>query len=207
MKDGRGSGDDEKVTDVARPVGLWPIAREFGTLGLTSFGGGLPAHIRRMTVRQQGWLTEAEFLEALAVAQVMPGGNVVNLAVYIGRRLRGWPGALAAVVAVVAPGLVGLFAVFALFTAQAQAGGVAAGLRGAGAAVVGLLIVNLVQVGRRAVSSRRDVALAVLTVALVVPGLLPLPFVVLLVGGVGIWLNRPQSGESNEAGATTEAGR
>jgi chromate transporter len=173
-------------------VGLFSIAREFGALGLTSFGGGLPAHIRRVTVRRRGWLTEDEFLEALALAQVLPGPNVVNLSIYIGRRLRGLPGALTAVLAVVAPGLAALFAIFALYAGQAGLAPVAAGLHGAGAAVVGLLLVNLVQVGGRALLDRRDLALAAVTAGAILVARLPLPLVVAAVGGVGVWLNRPR---------------
>lgn len=180
------------VADSSKPgVSLGSIAGEFAALGLTSFGGGLPAHIRRVAVQKRGWLTEEEFLEALAVAQVMPGPNVVNLAVYIGRRLRGLPGALAAVAAVVGPGLAALFAVFALYATGAELTPVTAAMRGAGACVVGLLVVNLVQVGRRALLGVGDVALAVVTAAAVLLADLPLPLVVIAAGAVGVWLNRP----------------
>ena len=171
---------------------LASIAREFAALGLTSFGGGLTAHIRRVVVGKRGWLTEEEFLEALAVAQVMPGPNVVNLSVYIGRRLRGLPGALMAVASVVGPGLAALFALFALYAAGAGLAPVTAGLRGAGACVVGLLVVNLVQVGQRALRGVSDLALAAVTAAAIVVAELPLPLVVALAGAVGIWLNRPR---------------
>jgi chromate transporter len=185
-------------------VPLGSIAGEFAALGLTSFGGGLPAHIRRVAVRKRGWLTEEEFLEALAVAQVMPGPNVVNLAVYIGRRLRGLPGALTAVAAVVGPGLAALFAVFAVYASGAALAPVTAGVRGAGACVVGLLIVNLLQVGRRALLGPVDVVLAVLTAAAVLVAELPLPLVVIVAGAVGIWLNRPRAGSATGAAALGE---
>jgi chromate transporter len=174
------------------PVSLASIAAEFATLGLTSFGGGLPAHIRRVAVTKRGWLTEEQFLEGLALAQVLPGPNVVNLAVYIGRRLRGLPGALTAVASVVLPGWVALFAVFALYASGAGLSYVDAGLRGAGAAVVGLLILNVVQVGRRALRDAKDVALALAATAAILVARLPLPLVVVVIGAVGVWLNRPR---------------
>jgi len=179
-------------------VALGGIAGEFAALGLTSFGGGLPAHLRRVAVRKRGWLTEEEFLEALALAQVMPGPNVVNLSIYIGRRLRGLPGALTAVGAVVGPGLAALFAVFALYMSGAALAPVSAALRGAGACVVGLLLVNLVQVGRRALLGPADAALAVVTAAAIL-GHLPLPLVVALAGALGVWLNRPRRQPAVEA--------
>jgi chromate transporter len=167
-----------KAAETTKPsVALGAIAYELAALGLTSFGGGLTAHMRRVVVLERGWLTEEEFLEALALAQVMPGPNVVNLSIYIGRRLRGLPGALTAVASVVGPGLAALFALFALYTSGAALTPVTAALRGAGACVVGLLI---------------DAALALLTGAAIVVAELPLPVVVALVGTLGIWLNRPR---------------
>jgi chromate transporter len=174
-------------------VPLGSIAGEFAALGLTSFGGGLPAHLRRVAVRKRGWLTEEEFLEALALAQVMPGPNVVNLSICIGRRLRGRPGALTAVASVVGPGLVALFGIYALYASGAALEPVGAALRGAAAGVVGLLIVNLVQVGRRALLSVVDAALAAVTAGAILVAHLPLPLVVVLVGAVGVWLNRPRA--------------
>src|SRR5262245_17280642 len=155
--------------------------------------------MRRIAVRKRGWLTEEEFLEGLALAQVMPGPNVVNLSIYIGRRLRGLAGALTAVAAVVGPGLAALFAVFALFSAGAALTPVTSALRGAGACVVGLLIVNLVQVGRRALLGPTDVVLAALTAAAILVVHLPLPLVVAVAGLVGTWLNRPRRAQILEA--------
>jgi chromate transporter len=182
------------VAEFDRPrVPLGSIAAEFAALGLTSFGGGLPAHLRRVAVRKRGWLTEEEFLEALALAQVMPGPNVVNLSICIGRRLRGLTGALTAVASVVGPGLAALFGIYALYANGAALEPVSAALRGAAACVVGLLIVNLVQVGRRALLSAVDAALAVVTAGAILVAHLPLPLVVVLVGAVGVWLNRPRT--------------
>ena len=182
------------MADKPREVGLATIAGEFAMLGLTSFGGGIPAHIRRVAVRKRGWLTEEQFIEALALAQVLPGPNVVNLAVYVGRRLRGVPGAVTAVVSVALPGLAALFAVFALYRSGASFAQVDLGLRGAGAAVVGLLIVNLVQVGRRAVLDARDAVLAALVAVGILVFRLPVPLVVVVIGATGVWLNRPRPG-------------
>lgn len=59
-------------------VPLSSTAFQFAMLRLTSFGGGLPAHIRRVAVRKPGWLTEEQFIEGLALAQVLRGPNVAS---------------------------------------------------------------------------------------------------------------------------------
>ena len=67
----------------------------FGCLTLHSFGGAL-FWSRRMLVEKKRWLTEHEFVEMLALAQLMPGANGINLAVMVGYRFAGWKGAMAA---------------------------------------------------------------------------------------------------------------
>jgi len=67
----------------------------FAHLTLHSFGGAL-FWSRRMLIEKKRWLSEQEFVEMLALAQLMPGANGVNLAVMVGYRFAGWKGAVAA---------------------------------------------------------------------------------------------------------------
>lgn len=72
----------------------------FFQIGAFSFGGGLSAWVHREIVTKRGWMTETEFLTGLALCQVLPGVNVVNLAVHVGQRLRGVVGAAVSTVAI-----------------------------------------------------------------------------------------------------------
>jgi len=65
------------------------LAWLFAFIGLTSFGGGISAYIRRLVVTQKRWLTDEEFLPGLGLVQLLPGANVAGLAVYIGNHLKG----------------------------------------------------------------------------------------------------------------------
>ena len=58
---------------------------------MMSFGGGLPAWIRREVVQSRGWLDDQQFLSGYALSQLVPGATNVNLAVFIGAQLRGMP--------------------------------------------------------------------------------------------------------------------
>ena len=49
-----------------------------------------------MTVEKQGWLLQAEFMDGLALCQLLPGATVVQMGTYIGYRLRRVAGAFAA---------------------------------------------------------------------------------------------------------------
>jgi chromate transporter len=77
-------------------VRLRELARAFATVGLSSFGGGLSGWLHREMVVRRRWLSEHDFLAGLSLARAMPGANVVNLSIWIGYRLRGGGGALAA---------------------------------------------------------------------------------------------------------------
>ena len=65
----------------------------FLRIGMSSFGGGLTAWVRREVVQRQGWLDDQQFLSGYALSQLVPGATNVNLAVFIGAQLRGPPGA------------------------------------------------------------------------------------------------------------------
>jgi chromate transporter len=79
------------------------LGRVFGTIGISSFGGGLSGWMYREIVERRRWISPEEFLAGLALARTMPGPNVMNLAVWIGHRLRGTFGVLVACFAVIAP--------------------------------------------------------------------------------------------------------
>ena len=94
----------------ARPIetefdeaGLPQLFWCFLKIGLVSFGGSSRAMMHRETVERRRWLREPDFLTGFAIAQVLPGANPVNLALYIGLRIRGWLGATAAVLGMLLP--------------------------------------------------------------------------------------------------------
>ena len=94
------------------------LFRGFFGIGIMGFGGVLP-WARRMVVDQRGWLTAAEFLDLLALCQFLPGPNIVNLAVALGTRFRGVPGALSALAGLLAAPVlivIGLGTVYARYS-------------------------------------------------------------------------------------------
>src|SRR5215472_18088515 len=81
----------------------------FSQLGLSSFGGAVSAWVHRAFVERRRLIGEAEFAAALGLARIIPGANVVNLAVMLGHRLRGAAGAIAAGVGLIlGPSLVAI---------------------------------------------------------------------------------------------------
>lgn len=126
----------------------------FSYIGLSSFGGAVPAWMHRAFVERRAWLEEREFSAALALARIVPGVNVVNLAVLVGNRLRGTRGAAAAVTGLLlGPSLVavGLAVLYRQFTGTLLLSTL---LSGTSAAAVGLLIGMGISSGGRLASRR-----------------------------------------------------
>jgi chromate transporter len=91
----------------AAHTSLTELARLFGRLGLTSFGGPA-AHIamlRDEVVTRRGWLTDARFLDLLGVVNLLPGPNSTELAMHVGKERRGLPGLVVAGVAFIVPAM------------------------------------------------------------------------------------------------------
>jgi chromate transporter len=91
-------GEDELVH-----ASLFDLFIAFLKIGVTSFGGSSRAQMYSSSVEQKKWLHESDFLTGFALAQVLPGANPVNLALYIGLRTRGGLGAVVAVLGMVIP--------------------------------------------------------------------------------------------------------
>ena len=84
-------------------VGLLQLLGTFVRLGAMTFGGSVQSWVHREVVERRGWIDNKAFLSGLTVAQVLPGANPVNIALYVGLKLRGGVGAVAAVVGMVVP--------------------------------------------------------------------------------------------------------
>jgi hypothetical protein len=69
------------------------LFRAFNRLALQGFGGVLPVAQRELVERQR-WLSREQFVETLSLGQVLPGPNIVNLALMIGDRFFGLRGAI-----------------------------------------------------------------------------------------------------------------
>ena len=101
------------------PASLFKLFTTFFRIGLFTFGGGyamIPL-IQRDVVERNGWVGKEEFIDLLAVAQSAPGVFAVNMAVFIGNKMRGRSGALAAAFGCVLPSVV-IILLIALFFRQ-----------------------------------------------------------------------------------------
>ncbi|MEO8859762.1 MAG: chromate transporter [Burkholderiaceae bacterium] len=125
-------------TVLARPASASSLFWSFSWIALQGFGGVLTV-IQRELVDKKQWLTHEEFVEDWAVAQILPGPNVVNLSLMLGDRYFGLRGALAAMTGMMAFPLVLVLLLAVLFGQISELPAAQGALRGMGAVASGLI--------------------------------------------------------------------
>jgi len=108
-------------------------------MGLVGFGGVLP-WARRVLVEQRKWLSSEEFAEALSLGQILPGPNVVNLSIMVGRRFHGAAGAVLALSGLMLAPLAIILMLAELYGHYGQVVAVQHAIRGTAAASAGLVV-------------------------------------------------------------------
>ena len=174
--------------DHPRPASLSDLFISFTLLALQGFGGVM-AVVQRELVDRKRWLTPEEFVEDWAVAQIMPGPNVVNLALMIGGRYFGFRGALAALAGLLAAPLVLVLILAVLHDRYADNQAVAGALRGMAAVCAGLIAAAGLKLSLALKRSPLPFAwcLGIAVAGFVLVALLkcPLPYALFGLGGLG----------------------
>lgn len=86
----------------------------FFKIGLFSFGGGyamLPL-IKKEIIEVHGWLTNAEFIDIIAISEMTPGPIAINSATFLGYRVSGILGSVVSTIAVVLPSFIIMSLIF-----------------------------------------------------------------------------------------------
>ena len=136
------------------------------------------------------WLTQAQFVETLSLGQVLPGPNIVNMALMIGDRFFGLRGALAALAGLLAAPLLIVLVFAALYGRYAQHPAVSGALRGMGAVAAGLILSTAIKMlptlGSNAMGRPVSVALMLATALAIGWWRLPLVWIVLGLGALAM---------------------
>jgi chromate transporter len=131
--------------------------------------GGVNFWLRRVLVQEKRWIDDREFIEGLALGQILPGPNAINLSLMLGHRFGGTAGAFAALSGLMLPPLAAVIALALLYRQYGELPMVEGALRGMTFVVGGLLLANAAGI---AVSLPRRVR--------------PWLFLVVAFGGVGL---------------------
>ena len=134
---------------VAARVGLAQLLATFVRLGTMTFGGGVQSWIHREVVQRLRWIDDKSFLSGMTVAQILPGANPVNMALYVGLHLRGGVGAAVAVFGMLIPAFCTTLILGALYRSYGHLSVVHFVLAGMAAAGVGATLTMGIKVARR----------------------------------------------------------
>lgn len=173
---------DEPQAEVPRPD-LRTLFVAFLLVGLSGFGGVLP-FARHMLVDGRRWLSPQEFTETLAMSQILPGPNIVNITVAVGMRFRGAAGAAVSLLGLMAMPVAIAIALGAIYDRYGDLPVVERIFNGVASAAAGLIVAVAIRIVWPYVGTPRVVALAsAVFVAIVV---LKVPLVIVIVAAAPI---------------------
>ena len=168
------------------------LLRVFTRIGFLSFGGpaGQIALMQHELVDERKWVEQGAFLRALNLCHLLPGPEAQQLATWIGWRLHGVRGGLAAGMLFVVPGALVMLGLSLLYVMAAGLAWFAALFLGIKAAVLAVVAQALIRVGKRALGTRFKLGLAVLAFAALSLAKLPFPLVIFCAALVGFAVGR-----------------
>lgn len=180
----------------------------FLKMGLFTIGGGMAMipQMQQLAVEEHHWLTEGEVVDCIAVSQSLPGVIAINLATFIGRRVCGLAGAIAATVGVVLPSFVIIILAVLVLDQIEDNPWLNGAFVGVKAAVCGLILVTAVRLGKQVLRSVFGWILMICS--LIAVGVLGISAVWVILGaailGIAYTLIRSRKGERAGASADPE---
>jgi chromate transporter len=191
-----------RAPDSAHGVGFREALRAWAYVAVNSFGGpaGQIAVIHREIVERRRWIGERRFLHALNYCMLLPGPEAQQLATYIGWLLHGVRGGLAAGLLFVFPGVVAIMALSILYAGFQETTAVQALFYGIKPAVIAVVALAVVRIGKRALTHRWHVAIA--AAAFVSIYFFDVPFPVIIAGAalVGLLAGRSRTNQPSDEG-------
>ncbi|MBI1764704.1 MAG: chromate transporter [Acidobacteria bacterium] len=166
------------------------LAETFLHLGATGFGGGIAVigQIRRLVVREREWMSEEEFLDAVSLAQSLPGANAANAITYVGLKLGGLRGAAVSVASFILPSFLMMMALTIAHGHLSERPDAKLIFQGFNAAVVGLIAATTARLGQTAMQRQWHLELGVAAGFVLIFTDTTVAEVVLLAGLIGVFI-------------------
>ena len=179
----------DAATSGAEHPGRLELFLAFSGVAVSGFGGVMP-FARRMLVEKRRWLTPDEFNEVYALAQFLPGGNILNLSVVVGNRFGGVAGALAAISGLLVGPVLIMIALGIVYDRYDEVGAVHNALTGIAAGAAGLILSMAAKMAEPLVRRRALLPALMAVLAFLAVGLaqLPLLWVIAVLAPVSIAL-------------------
>jgi len=160
----------------------------FLKIGAFSFGGGYTALslIEREIVNNAQWLTTEEFLDVLALSQITPGPVGINSATFVGFKIMGIPGSIAATTGVILVSFIMVNIVAHYFLKFKDSSIVQSVLTGLKPSIVGIIVTVVVKLGMNTIDSYHEVLIIVFVVFMVMKVKLHPILAIFMSAGIGL---------------------
>jgi chromate transporter len=166
-----------------RNTSIGDLFLSFLRLGITSFGGpAMVAHIRELSTERHQWLDETDFKNGVALCQSIPGAIVMQLAAYVGLKVRGISGASAAYIGFALPAFILILILSALYARFNSLPKFISLFNGLQVIVVAIIFNAVLSFGRNIVNDYRSIIVALLSALLFWLGISP--FIVIVGAGI-----------------------
>ena len=153
----------------------------FALVSIMGFGGVLP-WARRMIVERKRWMTEAEFLDLLALCQFLPGPNICNLSIAVGARFHGVKGSAVGLLGMILLPFIIVIGLGALYEGYGDNQAVTGALLGVSASASGMILAMAARLSRPLLMRRPREALPVMVLVFLCIAILNLPLLWVLAG-------------------------
>jgi chromate transporter len=140
---------------------------EFFKIGLFTFGGGyamIPL-IEKEIVQKYHWLTIEQFTELIAISEMTPGPIAVNSATFVGYKVAKFWGAVGSTLGIVLPSFLVIWLIASVFFSFQDNQTVQAAFRGLKPAILALIVIAALTVGKVTISDYRSLIIFILVVA------------------------------------------
>ncbi len=145
-------------------ISLPVLFTRFLKIGATAYGGpAIGGQMKKAIVKDLGWMKEPEFMQGLALCQLIPGATFVQLSTYIGYRLRGMWGAFVCAIAFVIPAFVLLLILSTVYFKLGDLWFIQSLFKGLGAIVVAIVLNALINFGKPILKDWKAVLIAILS--------------------------------------------
>ena len=191
------------------PPSIGTLFLSFLLLGATAFGGpAMVEYIRRLSVEEKGWQDERSFRDGVALCPTVPGATAMQVAAYVGLRIRGVAGAAASYIGFGLPAFLFMMVLSALYLEMKGIGMAISAFQGLKVLVVAIVGAAAIGFSRETLSGIRPFAIAGTAAGLFLLGVSPI-LIIVLAGVLGVLAGTPLfprgGGNGDMTGSTVRA--
>lgn len=170
---------------------FWKLFISFAKIGAFTFGGGyamLPMFQKEL-IESRKWITDEELMDYYAISQCTPGVIAVNTATFVGHKVKGFWGAVAATLGVILPSIIIISLIVSIIAEFAESEIVVHAFGGIRACVCALILSSIIKLGKKAIVDKLTLSVFVIVTLLSLFTSIPVVLIILAFGLIGFGLS------------------